>query len=255
VVDLHCHVLPDVDDGPGTLEESIELCRAAQRDGTHTLVATPHVNADYPYVTAQLIRDQAAAVNSELRARRIDVTVRTGAEVALSRAAELSDLELRRLALGGGPYVLLELPWTSAAAGVLGALRAFAHRGYRIVLAHPERTPLIQREPALVRDLVGAGVLCCLDAGSLAAGADRRAHDTAWQLLAQGLVHVVASDCHDAVQRSPHLASVLEGAGMNAPQIDYFACRAPEAIINGGEVTPPPVVDGRHRRRRLRRPW
>jgi protein-tyrosine phosphatase len=253
VIDLHCHVLPGLDDGPRTLEESIALCRAARREGTRTLVATPHVNSDYPAVTAASMQSGVHALNRALSTAGIDLTVRTGAEVALSRVGELSDSELGLLALGGGPYVLLELPWTSATAGAMNALRAFAHRGYRIVLAHPERLPMLQRDGDLVREMVESGALCCLDASSLTAHADRGARSMAWDLLAGGLVHAIASDCHDAVRRPPALGAVLEHAGLSAAQIDYFASQAPEAILNGAPPPLPPAVEARQRRQWLPR--
>jgi protein-tyrosine phosphatase len=253
VIDLHCHILPGVDDGPRSLEEAIALCRVAERDGTSTLVATPHVNGDYHGVTAAVIVEQAAAVNRALRAAAVDVSVRTGAEVALSRAGELSDLELDLLALGGGPYVLLELPWTSAASGALSALSAFAARGYGIVLAHPERSPMLQRDEGLVAELVQSGALCCLDVGSLTERSDRRTRSMAWNLLADGLVHAIASDCHDADRRPPRLASVLKRAGLSAEEIAYFTRQGPEAILAGEEVAPPPPMEDRRRRQWFRR--
>jgi protein-tyrosine phosphatase len=254
MIDLHCHVLPGVDDGPDTLEESLELCRAAWEEGTRTLVATPHVNAKYPEVTATVMQERVALVNQATRQEDIDLTIRTGAEVALSSVGEMSDLELDLLTLGGGRYVLLELPWTSAASGAMAALQALALRGYGIVLAHPERSPMTQRDDgSLVRQLVQSGVLSCLDAGSLTPRADRRIRATAWDLLAQGLVHAIASDSHDAVRRPPKLASVLRDAGLTAGQIDYFAFEAPQAILDGDAVAPGPVVKDPRPRRWLRR--
>lgn len=245
-------MLPDIDDGPSTLEESLALCRAAHQDGTRTLVATPHVNSDYPGVTAPVIHAKAAEVQHALRDASIDLTLRTGAEVALSRAGELSDEDLDLLALGGGSYVLLEFPWVSRAAGAVHALRTLTHRGYGIVLAHPERSPILRRDQTLIGDLVGSGVLCCLDASSLTDRADRRTRAAAWSLLGAGLAHVIASDSHDAVQRPPKLGSTLERVGLNAAQIDYFTRAAPEAVINGESPAPPPAVEGRHHGRWLR---
>jgi protein-tyrosine phosphatase len=254
MIDLHCHVLPGVDDGPDTLEESLELCRAAHEEGTRTLVATPHVNGKYPGVTAAVVRERVALVNQAARAQDIDVRIRTGAEVALSRVGEMPDAELDLLTLGGGRHILLELPWTSAASGAMAALQALALRGYGIVVAHPERSPMTQRDDGtLVLGLVQSGVLCCLDASSLTSGADRRTRTTAWDLLARGLVHVIASDSHDAVRRPPKLASILREAGLTAAQIDYFTAAAPQAILNGEAVAPAPGVRDPRPRRWLRR--
>lgn len=247
MVDLHSHVLPGVDDGPDTLQESIALCRAARREGTRVMVATPHVSGDYPDVTAAVIHEKVAEVNGALRAAGIELTVRTGAEVALSRVGELSDRDLELLCLGGGRYLLLELPWTSAVSGALGALRTLAHRGVGIVVAHPERSPMVQRDDGLARELVELGVLCCLDAGSLTPRADRHTRAAAWRLLGDGLAHVFASDCHDAVRRPPELSSALARVGLSDAQIDYFAGAAPRAILDGEESAPAPAVRRRRR--------
>jgi protein-tyrosine phosphatase len=251
VVDLHCHVLPGVDDGPSTLEESLALCRAAYQDGTRTLVATPHVGWDYPEVTGPVIHAKVASLNDALRAAAIELTVLTGAEVALSRAGELEDGELDLLTLARGRYVLFEFPWVSRAAGAVHALRSLAHRGYGIVLAHPERSPMLKGDPALVRDLVDSGVLCCLDVASLTDRADRQTRSAAWGLLSGGLAHMVASDAHDAVQRSPRLRSTLADAGLSGAQIDYFTHEAPAAVLEGQAPAPPPRVNDRHHRRWL----
>jgi protein-tyrosine phosphatase len=248
VIDLHCHVLPGVDDGPDTLADSIALCRAARRDGTRTVVATPHVNWDYPEVTAAVVHEKVAEVNRALHAAAIEFTVRTGAELALSRAGDMSDRDLRLLCLGGGPYLLLEMPWTSAASGAINALRALAHRGFKIIVAHPERSPMLQHDDALMRELVDSGVLCCLDAGSLNPQAERRARSAAWKLLGAGLAHAIGSDAHDAVRRPPKLASALAEAGLSTAEIDYFANQAPEAIIRGEPLAPAPRPDARRGR-------
>lgn len=255
MVDLHCHVLPGVDDGPRVIESSLALCRVACDDGTRTLVATPHVNPDYPDVTAALIQELVGVVNGALRAEDIDVTVRPGAEVALSRVGELSDLELDQLGLGGRRHLLIELPWTVAAPGAVAALRGLAGRGYGIVLAHPERSPIVQNDRALLSGLIDEGMLCCLDAGSLGGAADRRTRATAWELLAGGLAHAIASDCHDAVRRPPRLRSMLEEARLTPDEIDYFAREAPEAILNGDAVGSPPAIADRRRRHWLRPRW
>lgn len=224
------------------------MCRAAQADGTRTIVATPHVSWSYPDVNADVIARQVLAVNQALRAATIDVSIQPGAELALSRASELTDEELRSLCLNGGRYVLLELPWTEVGTGVLRVLETVAQRGVGIVLAHPERSPLLQSDRALVRALVERGLKCCLNAGSLGEHAGRRTRSAAWALLAEGLVHVVASDAHDTSRRPPDLRSALDRASLSAAEIDYFTEVAPEAIVEGAEVPPPPRVQRARRR-------
>jgi protein-tyrosine phosphatase len=131
--------------------------------------------------------------------------------------------------------------------GALGALRALARRGVGIVVAHPERSPMVQRDEGLARELVELGVLCCLDAGSLTPRADRHARSAAWKLLGAGLAHVFASDCHDAIRRPPELGSALARSGLSAAEIDHFARAAPQAILDGEDPAPAPVVQRRRR--------
>jgi protein-tyrosine phosphatase len=238
VIDLHCHVIPGVDDGPRTIEESVELCRAAAAAGTRTIVAMPHVNWDYPDVDAPTIHAGVVAVNAALEAARIDLVVRAGAEVALSRAGELSDGELGVLRLGRGRCLLVECPHTSVAAGLESALLALAGRGHTIVLAHPERSPVLQRHPEVVSKLVDIGMLCCVTAASLTGGNGRQARSFAWTLLGRGLVHALASDAHDVARRPPALRPELERGGLDPDEINHFARAVPEAIVGGSSLPP-----------------
>ena len=257
MIDLHCHVIPGVDDGPDTLEASVALCRAARGDGTTTIIATPHVNWRYPGVDAAAVNDGVAGVNDALRGAAIDLEVDGGAEIALSRAGELSDEEVVRLRLGQGPYSLIECPHEGAApTAIREMLRRFAGRGHSILLAHPERCPVFQSTPRLIGALIERGMLSCLTARSLTGEFGSRAHASAWEMMAAGHVHAIASDAHDALGRPPQLSSVLERAGLNQSQIEYFALAAPEAILRGAEVPRPPRVAEPRRGRwpRRRRP-
>ena len=110
MIDLHCHVVPGLDDGPQTLEDSLALCRAASDAGTTMLIATPHVNWSYLDVNAAAVHTGVAAVNAAVHEASIGVHVRAGAEIALSRLADVSDAEIGVLRLGGGPYSLVECP-------------------------------------------------------------------------------------------------------------------------------------------------
>ncbi len=232
------------------MEQSLALCRAAYAAGTRTIVATPHVNWDFPAVSPSAIHAGVAAVNEALSAAAIDVEVRPGAEVTLSRVEELTESDLRDLQLGDGPYVLIELPDSSGAAGIENALRAFADRGFQVVLAHPERSRALARSPGLVARLVDQGVLCCVTARALTGHSGSAVRGFAWELLEAELVHVIASDAHDAARRPPDFLRELERTGLGRAQIDYFTRETPLAIIEGRPPTPPPVVT-RGRRGRL----
>ena len=259
VIDLHCHVVPDLDDGPATIEDSVALCRAARAAGTDTIIATPHVNWAYPAVDAASIDAGVDAVNAALREASIELDVKAGAEIALSRLGDMSDAEISLLRLGEGPYSLVECPHQGGApTAVEQVLRQFAGSGHSIVLAHPERCPVFQANSRLLPALTAIGMLSCITARSLTGDFGSRARTCAWDLLAAGQVHAIASDAHDAHRRPPDLAATLDRAGLSDAQIEYFAFSSPEAIIRGAPVPQPPQVAERPAprfslRRRLRR--
>ena len=242
MIDLHCHVLPGVDDGPATLADSLALCRAAVAAGTDTIVATSHVSWDWPGVTSHVIAEGVERVNEALRAEGIGVEVVPGAEVALTRAADLDDGELVALRLGGGPYLLVECPYSPAAAGFEVILSGIASRGHRIVLAHPERCPAFQRDPELLRSFVGSGMLTSLTAGAFVGRFGRDVERFARRLLEEGLVHDIASDGHGAsLRRPPSIGPELAEAGLG-DRTDWHARAVPLAILEGTELpgAPPP---------------
>jgi protein-tyrosine phosphatase len=240
VIDLHCHVLPGVDDGPETLADSLELCRAAVAAGTDTIVATPHVSWDWPGVTSHVIAEGVERVNDALHAEGIDLEVRPGAEIAMTRAGDLSDEELGALRLGGGPYLLIECPYSPASAGFDAILHSVAERGHKIVLAHPERCPAFLRDQPRLQGFVDAGMLTSLTAGAFAGRFGRDVGRFARKLLEDGLVHDIASDGHGAgMRRPPSIGPELEEAGFGE-SADWHARAVPLAILDGTPLPPAP---------------
>ncbi|MDX6657651.1 MAG: protein-tyrosine phosphatase [Solirubrobacteraceae bacterium] len=243
MIDLHCHVLPGIDDGPETLEDSLALCRAAAAAGTRTVVATPHVSWDWPNVNSRVVADGVARVNEALEAEGLDLEVRPGAEVAMTRAGDLEDSELIALRLGGGPYLLVECPFSPAAAGFDAILHGLVARGHRILLAHPERCPAFQRDRERLRSFVDAGMLTSITAGALVGRFGRGVKVFARELLEQGLVHDIASDGHGAgPRRPPSIGPELEEAGLG-DRADWHARAVPLAILDGTPLpaSPPPL--------------
>jgi protein-tyrosine phosphatase len=112
MIDLHCHILPGLDDGPATLEESVALARAARQVGIDMIVATPHIRADHPFDPAE-IGMRAGELEQALAGEEIELRIVAGAEVAISKVRDLSDEILPTLCLGPGPYMLVESPYTS----------------------------------------------------------------------------------------------------------------------------------------------
>lgn len=240
MIDLHCHVLPGIDDGPKTIDGSIALGRAAAAAGTRTIVATPHVSDRYRN-NARTIARLVEAINVAFAAAGLALEVLPGAEIASSRIADLAREELAALTLGGGRWLLVECPFTAAASGFDVPLLYLRDQGYSIVLAHPERSPGFHRDPQMLRSLVRAGMLTSITAGSLVGVFGAHVRRFALKLVQEEMVHNVASDAHDHVHRPPTIAGELERAGL-APLADWLTRAVPAAILSGEDIEPRPKV-------------
>jgi protein-tyrosine phosphatase len=246
VIDLHSHILFGIDDGPADLDGSLAFARAAVAAGTTTIAATPHIDAMYGLMPAD--RDEPlAAVRSAIAREGIPLAVINGAEIALDRYLDLDPEQLDSLRLGDGEFLLLECPLSSAAGAFDRFLSALLSRGVRMLLAHPERCPDFQRRPERLAALVSSGALAQVTSASLSGRFGRTVQAASLHMLAEGLVHDLSSDSHDAVRRGPDLREGLEAASRELPGsaalADWLTVDVPGAIITGGPIPRrPPVV-------------
>jgi protein-tyrosine phosphatase len=252
VIDLHSHVLAGIDDGPASPEGSLAMMRAASAAGITTIVATPHVSGRYRNDPDTIAR-AAEVLSAPLRRQGDGVELLLGAEVSVTRIAELEEQALPRLCLGDGPWLLLEPPFTTVVPGLDTAVADLHRRGHRVLLAHPERCPAFHRDPAALEALLDAGVLTSVTSGSLVGRFGGEARRLALSLLETGLAHNVASDAHDDLRRPPSIADELRAAG-GEPLQDWLTWEVPSAILAGAEIPRRPAVTlGRIGRRRW--PW
>jgi protein-tyrosine phosphatase len=247
VIDLHCHLLPGIDDGPPTTAAAVAMARAAWEAGTRVVVCTPHMIDAYPTDPAR-IHEGVRELREALADAGIGLRLVPGAEIALDHLPRLSDAELAMASIGGaGRWVLLEMPFTGWPLRLPEILRDLEIRGYGAIIAHPERADAIQRSPDRMRDIVGRGALVQLTAGSFLGEHGPSARRTALMLLAGGAAHLLASDAHSAGPwRPPALEAGLEAAadGIDAhPQtLRWMVREGPEAVLAGGPVRPPRLI-------------
>jgi protein-tyrosine phosphatase len=237
VIDLHCHVLPGIDDGPETIDESVAIARAAAAAGTRALVATPHVSSRYPNDPNTIFR-LVNELNLRLDDAGVDVTVHRGAEIAMDHLDGIGPSELRLLGYDSGPWLLIEPPFTSVLSGLDRIVENLHRHGYRIVLAHPERCYALHRDPLLLSSLVRSGVLTSITAGSLVGRFGEHIRRFALQLARDGLIHNIASDAHDSVERPPGITVEIERAGLG-PLAEWLTEEVPIAILGGEQTIPP----------------
>jgi protein-tyrosine phosphatase len=261
MIDLHSHILPGLDDGPPTLEGSIAMARVAEATGTKTIAATPHIREDFA-VEPDAIAPAVNELNAELEQRGVDVTVVAGAEVALTAALNLPEATLRLLTLGDGPYILLESPYTHASELLEQSLFDLAVKGFRPVLAHPERSPSLLADFDRLARLVESGILLSLTAASLGGRFGRTVERAASSVIRRRVAHNVASDAHDDRRRPPDLTAArprieAELTGAEA-EFQWLTAAVPRAMLAGRPLpNRPEGVEARgqlNRRFRLR-PW
>jgi protein-tyrosine phosphatase len=249
LIDLHCHLLPGLDDGPPDLETALAQARAHVASGVQHVVCTPHVNHGYANDSAR-IADAVAGFQHGLDEAGIALRVSAGAEVSLSRAIERPDDELSRLHLAGGEWLLLEPPLGSDVPRLADLVRGLQSRGHKILVAHPERCAGFHHDGRLLADLVENGAAAQVTAGSLAGGFGRTVQRLAVSMVRDGLINVVASDAHDPTRRGPGLAEPLEAAGFGT-LVEWSCSAVPAAIVGGGDLPERPASAAAPRRRRL----
>jgi protein-tyrosine phosphatase len=233
-------MLPGIDDGPPAIEDSLLLARAAVAAGTRTIVATPHVSRTYPndaLTIARLVDD----VGVRLAAEELPLELRAGAELAMTMISDIAAEELPKLALGGGPWLLIECPFTSLATGFDILLLRLQTQGHRIVLAHPERSPFFHRDPKMLGSLVRSGILTSITAGSLVGRFGSQVQRFTHRLAGEELIHNVASDAHSHTGRPPGIRSELEHSGLD-PLADWLTQAVPAAILAGEEIPRRPGI-------------
>ncbi len=240
-VDIHAHPLPGIDDGPDDLEESVAMVAAAAAAGTSTLVATPHLRADFPEVDVFELADRCGELREAARDVAPTLELVGGAETSLGWALAATDEELALASYGQrGTDLLIETPLANMPPiePILGELRS---RGYRVVLAHPERSPDFQRDRERVRALVEEGALLQINAGSLVSEAPlSRTRKLARWLCREGLAHAIASDGHRSRRWRP-VGVLAEGVDALAGLVgdgraQWMAEDAPGAIVQGCEL-------------------
>jgi protein-tyrosine phosphatase len=237
--DLHCHILPGVDDGAADMADAVAMAEQARIDGIAAVCATPHIRSDHDVRIAELA-GRVAALQRFVAASGCATQILPGGEVAASAVPGLSDADLEAVSLGGGGrWILLEPSPGPVDERLAEAVTALRRRGRNALIAHPERhlaPDLIARLAALV----GEGALVQATAAAFTAPETR---DGMLWLARAGVIHVLGSDAHSARVGRPVAAraalEVLDSVEPVAPHLRWVARTAPAAIIRGETLRPP----------------
>ncbi len=227
MIDIHCHILPCLDDGAQNLEEAIEMAKQAWSRGVREIVATPHCIPGSRIIDPKKIKDGVDELNNILEEKQINVGIHGGAEVFLDPSIpELLDKE--QLLTIWNKYILLELPFIGYPSWIHQMLFEVSIRGFKAIIAHPERNISIGDNPNLTLELIEKGALIQVNSGSLLGHFGRKTKKTAEILLSHNMVHFIGSDAHNTRGRSINLNKLDIGKELTFDN--------PERLRNGDDV-------------------
>lgn len=239
MIDIHTHILPGIDDGPQTIEESIEILKKATEEGIKTIVATPHVLEVPSESDMQRLRGAFNRVKNAIIREGIDIKIILGAELFISPDLPKTIKENRELTINNGnKYVLIELPMNEIPLFTEQTIFELQLQGIVLIIAHPERCFEIQKDTNRLFDLVQKGVLTQLNSGSLTGIYGKKVQKTAKSLLKKNLIHMIASDIHKI---SDGLYPLLKGVNAVADIIGKKKAKKmvtyiPEQIISDHRI-------------------
>jgi protein-tyrosine phosphatase len=210
VIDLHCHILPNIDDGAKDLETALAMAAMAVDDGIVTVVCTPHILPGVYANTADGIAAAVGALSDALAEASIPLHLTTGADVHMAPNL-LAEIRAGRVpTVSGSRYLLLEPPHHVLPPGFEDFAFGLAAGGIVPILTHPERLGWIESHYDLIKRLVARGVLMQLTAGSVLGKFGSRARYWAERMLDEGIVDLLATDAHNVGRRPPRLSEARD---------------------------------------------
>ena len=254
MIDLHSHILPGIDDGPASMEQSLEMAGLYAAAGFETVVATPHFIPGSSWMPdVRVIREKTAALNQAMEDRGIDLAVLAGMEVGLDNSVPALLQKEALLTLGEGAYVLLEAPFQRFPVGWEQIIFQVMSAGFKVLLAHPERCDQIVRDRALADELIQSGVYMQVTFDSCLGNHGREIRDTAFSLAEKRYIHCLATDSHEHVHRSPQNATrgievLRHYLGMQ--DLDLLTRLNPQRVLNGLPLETVQGIKPRSRKKR-----
>ena len=234
MIDLHCHILPGVDDGPATMAEAMQICRTAVADGIRTMVATSHYKPGSFTWSAAEQQVSMAAVQREIAAADLPLTILPGSEIAF--CPELPELlnNGEHLTLNRSCYFLLEFRPQVVPATIERFLITQIEDGFLPIIAHPERNDWFAHHTDVLTALVRRGALLQITAGSLLGDFGPQARSFSQQLLRNNLVRIMATDAHNCDDRPALLTRAVRAAAelIGIEQATALVTTNPQAVIN-----------------------
>lgn len=237
MIDLHCHILPGIDDGPETLNEAIQMCHLSYQDGIRVIVATPHLLNGVYQISPETILNRVQELNTALSSTsQSPIRILPGADVHFSKDLPKALEEGRILTVGqSGKFLFLEFPFQGIPYRAEEVLFQLLSKGITPIITHPERSLEILKNPKRYYEMVRMGCLGQVTAMSLTGEFGSGVKGVAEKLLKHRLIHFIASDGHSIHRRPPILSSALRRAEKMVGREEAYrmVTEYPQAILEG----------------------
>lgn len=233
MIDLHCHILPGIDDGASDLDVSLAMAKAFVADGVTTVACTPHILPGLYHNTGPGILAAIEDLKFALTLADVQLTLVAGADVHMTPNLGAGIKSGHLLSLGGTRYVLVEPPHHVMPLRIEDAFFELLSSGYVPILTHPERLTWIEDNYETMVRLAGSGTLMQITAGSLTGAFGKSAQYWAERLLDEGLAHILATDSHDMKRRPPILGQARDVAAkrVGSREAENLVLNRPREIL------------------------
>lgn len=253
MIDLHCHILPGIDDGAKTLEDSLDMVRKAISQGITHLMCTPHHNNGKYFNPADQVIERVAALQQELDDRNLGLTLLEGQEVRITGTL-LEDIARGEILFTDldDTYILIEFPTGEVPAYTKQLFFNLLSQGHTPVIVHPERNAVFRKNPNDLIPFLEIGVLTQLTAPSIVGVFGKEIQKTAKQMLKHNMLHMVASDAHNLRHRNFYLKEAYEEIKKEQGQATVEAMQQmTKALVNGDPVTIPNFTEVKEKKFKL----
>ena len=240
MVDIHCHILPGIDDGPESWTTTAAMCRIAAADGITHIVATPHCDYRFDY-HREHFTDMLATLSDVADGK---LTFSIGCDFHMSPGnVEDAMVDPRRFAIGDTQYMMVEFDHNGIPPNAGGQLLALVSRGMVPIITHPERNAYLMKKPEAVLRFVNAGCLVQVTANAFTGSWGPKSQKAAERLLKKNAVHIVATDAHDVKMRPPVLSEARQRiASLAGAEIaEALVTNNPSAVVMGQSLAPWPA--------------
>lgn len=239
MIDIHCHILPNVDDGSESLEESIAMAKIAESEGITKIVNTSHCHFDFKYKKGNELKLELEKFNQALKEENINIEVLLGNELYYTSDLIERFNELDFFSMNNSKYILMEFSPINFPKNIEDVIYEIKIRGYIPIIAHAERYKQVQEDVNIVLDCIKEGALIQVNASSILGKNGEKAEDTSKKLLDNNMVHFVATDAHSSNRRRPLIKDsynyILKNYGKEVSEKLFI--ENPTAVIENRDIS------------------